>query len=86
MPKFIQKSLNSYSVEVPDRNPARGESEVCDGENLMYWSRFEVRLIAVSSVNQSTKQFNFKYILNLQTHFKDDFDCSGITRSSKARN
>ena len=29
---FIQSSLNSDSVKVS--NPARGVSEICDGENL----------------------------------------------------
>ena len=48
---FIQRNLNSGS------NPARGISEIHDGEDLWYWSQLEMRLNAFRQWTIPQKQF-----------------------------
>ena len=38
-------------------NPARGVSEICDGEDLSQWSRLEIKLNAFRRLTIPQKQF-----------------------------
>ena len=49
------RSTNTELGLCAGSNPARGESEICDGENLLQWSWLEIRRKRLSSVNHATK-------------------------------
>ena len=40
-------------------NPARGVSEICDGENFWQWFRLEIRRKRLWSINHSSKTIQF---------------------------
>ena len=42
-------------------NPARGVSEICDGENPWQWSRLEIRRKRLSPVNHSAKAIHYHH-------------------------
>ena len=46
-------------------NPARGVSEICDGEDLWQWSQLEITLKLLSLVNHTKKIINHHHLYHI---------------------